>query len=89
MFLYTESRRLKLKMFRLHLFYKNPNVNLLKQLTAFRLTIQTERIGLCHQSAANSRSPSCESRPMTSNGMQINSMSTLKQSIREQVEIEN
>lgn len=72
-------------MFRLYLLYKNPNVHLLKQLTAFRLTIQTDRIGYFHQCAANKRSSSCESRPMTSDGMQTNSMSTLKQSIREQV----
>lgn len=77
-------------MFRLHLLCRNPNAHLLKQLAAFRLTTQTERIGFLHQSAANNRSSSsCESRPMTSDGMQTNSMSTLKQSIREQVNIGN
>lgn len=77
-------------MFRLHLLYKNPNVHLLKQLTAFRSTIQAERIGFLHQSAANKRSSStCESRPLTSDGMQTNCMSTLKQSIREQVNTGN
>lgn len=79
-------------MFRLHLLCRNPNAHLLKQLAAVRLTTQTERIGFLHQSAANKRSSSsssCESRPMTSDGMQTNSMSTLKQSIREQVKIAN
>lgn len=76
-------------MFRLHLLYKNPNVNLLKQLTAFRLAIQTDRIGCFHQSVVNKRSSACESRPTIADGMQTNSMAALKQSIREQVEIEN
>lgn len=76
-------------MFRLHLLYKNPNVHLLKQLTAFRLAMQTDRIGCFHQSAVNKGSSPCESRPTSNDGMQTNSMSTLKQSIREQVDIEN
>lgn len=72
-------------MFRLPFLYKTSNELLFKPLSTYRVKVQTDCVRHFRTSANNKRSTACESRPTSNDRKLEQSLTSLKQSIREQV----